>query len=524
MGRALTAWERAQREYEKNSAREAAANFRAHQRELARREREREREAQRVAREVDRENRRRAREAEEQAKLADRQASIASCKQEVMEAEAFLAGLTSLHARPFDPRRLEAQFRQRRARRPLPPAPFVPATFPERFEPTPFARTRYSERDFSVSPLGSVGRRREGVGMLVGGAGVLMLGLGAVWFNTARDSHSGTFVPILACLAGVAGIIGGASLIASVKKLRLQHARDEEAAKARHEAAEDLRASQHREATELARRAFESRRHDFSEQDRLRMEASHKADREAQAAWDEGEDERIEVLERASAGNVTAIEMICEALLPLKFGLKSPWDSITSIADHEVAYRVLTGKAVQLVTHLPALDLVPDRTATMNAAGDRIKYEKLKKSDRVNLYDSFVASFTLHHAMAVFEACPSLEVVEVESCLVEPDRATGEDLERVLLRAKYERNHLASLKMERVDAKAILESLDHEACSIAEPASDVQRMIPRSAVTWATPTNDGLEVPPGLIDLAEGRRLPNPFATPSERGGNHSGS
>jgi hypothetical protein len=510
MAKKLSSWERAQRAREKRDARDEAASHRAGQRAQARQEREWERARLRDEREEERRAKQTERDDLARSKKRRKEEQLEAWRQEVEDIQGFLAGLARLHARPFDLAELQAQFAQRAGPRPLPKRTFTPGTPQAAHQTRTIKRLIFDEVSFEDSP-GS--EKAATAATLAGLGGVALLG-GVIAASMLPDQ---LLVGVGASVVGIAFLVFG--LVRKKNLVEAHKAEQREALKA-HQELDAARTANHK-ADEAARKAeHEARAVEFTKQEAARLHGFRTVEGEAATHWATQEANRNEVMEKAFIGDVVAVELICEALLPLRFEAESPWDPVTTLEDYEVGYAVPDGRTVELLLHLPHPTVVPDRTAEMNSADTRIQYKKLTKTASVETYDAFVGSFALHHAIATFEACPSIQTVVVEACLVVADEATGEDREDGVLWAVYSRDLLARVRVERVDAIGMLENAEHEhKPRKSRSKKQMEPRISREKLTWATLDDEEFDLPPGLIDPSEGERLPNPHTGPdaSER-------
>jgi hypothetical protein len=459
-------------------------------------EKEHERAQVAARKEQERESQRLRREHEKLQKEEEKQALIRGYEAEVSEVQAFLEGITTLHARPFEKAEHEEEYSGRLIARPFLPTTFQPASFGETLEQSsffypPFQPLAYAKwvKDEAAPALPCLGWLAITLGWL--------LPLGSVP------------IYVVPCLGLVV-----VAVVSPIRR-RVLHKRFLEKAEAEHDRLYEKAQSLHEAEAEAKQADFEQRKAAFVAGEKERRHLYETTEEAAREHWEDREEDRVEILEEAAKGNPNALELLVEALLPIPFRLRAPWEPCTNLEDHEVAYQVLPDGNVLLVIHLPDFDLVPGRTAEMNAAGNKIKYLKLNKTRRSEIYDEFVASFSLAHVVSIFEACTAVAEVVVETCLLVADEATGHDKERLLLRAQVSRDALYPLQLERVKASACLSSFDHEILSIGSRAKKVpEPTLDREALTWATPDDEGFEFPPGLIDLSEGDRLPNPHAQP----------
>lgn len=524
MGKQLSSWERAQREREKRRAREEAAQFRARERSARRSERERERAQIRRERENERARKQAEREALARRKESQKQNQIEAWRREVQRIEAFLGQMGGLHRRSFSTNALNHAYDSRIDARPLPDSPFVKDSFgktfqkktfhPRQFDGPLFQDTLWANKAETAKSMKIFGF----VLLALAAVGVLMLFSGSM--GSSGGSQENIFGSTI--LYGVAGfMLSGIFLFVIGARnggaARAGYAREEAEMLNAHQESEHQRRNAH-EANEKKRRvAFDKAVADFEAREVQRQEAWTRFETETASRWAVYQAERAEVLKHARDGNAAAVEMLCEALLPLNPRARSPWESVAEISDHEVAYEVIDATHVAMLIHLPHPDVVPERTAEMNAAGNRIKYVKLNQTRRKEIYENFVCSFALHHAMSMFEACPSVTRVTIECCRIEPNPSTGEDAEVTQLWVVIDQSVLDRIRIERVDPIEVLTNFEHSYKPLKSRSKKaLEAKVDRENLLWATDDDEGFDLPPGLLDPDAVPRPVNPHARPSE--------
>lgn len=504
MGRALSSWERAAREREKERSQARAADARRRERAEARREREREREQRQRERTAEREARQREREMQKEAKETAKREFAESQRAEAATSQAYLDALSRLHCRPFSLASFHAELTSRSTPRTFPSNRHEPVSFSEpypegRFEP----QSPPTELPFGQSPRAARARRVPTLAGAVGGV-VALVGVGADAVATC------SVLAVLLFLASLPFYVKKRSaMLAEFEAERVSELAEFEANERRRRDAFDA-------ALTTSQSGWSARKAEHESKEALR--------RRLFVAWEDGaqrealdaEMDRIEILTKAHDGDEEALMIMIEATLPVALHLPPPEDFDGPCLDEcEVASRVVDGLTVELVVIAPDLDIVPRRHAELNPAGDRVKYKALNEKFRAERYDGFIASLALANAARVFEVMPWLRTVRVECGTMAIDRASGERVERVLLRTEYLAPELDRIQLQHVDPVEVLSRFISERVPVASKKS-LTPQIDRSAVTWASRDDDPEDVPPGLLPEPTPIAWPtNPYAGPS---------
>lgn len=501
MAAKLSSWERAQRQQERENDRRRAADHRATERARARGEREAEKASARRAQERDRSRRRRERERERESAEAAKQAQIDEWREEVEQFDGYLEAVTGFHRYEVDLEGWRAEYAERAKPKNAHHQAFSPAIFPETFETRHFEERVFEPVAYGVS--------RERSQESNGAWALFALAVASV------GAHFYPGVDLPQPLLALALVVLLAIYVVYRALLRARFKTAEQERAARHEEAEQARRAAF-DLSQVQRRAeFDARKAAFEASETERAEQFERQAVLLEDEFDRTEEERIGVLEDAQSGAVGAVELLCEALLPLADLPEAPEDEVGAlVSDHEIGYRVHDGSKIQMLIRLPSLAMVPDRIIEMTPAGTKQRAKAMPDKRRREIYDQFVASFSIGHACRLLKVYPFVRKIEIDATVYEPDPKSGELRDVVVLTAAFEAEKLARLTLARTDPVGALGNFDHAFNALAKAAAaQTPGRVDPDAVTWATPDNRGVDVPDGVLPGWVPPMLRNEFAS-----------
>lgn len=486
----MSPWERAARASERQAERERVSAQRRIERFQASFDRARERDLLRQEREEERAR-----------KLASKKWSAESARREAESSRAYFAALTCMHRVKFSSRRAHDEFAERLRPRSYTGNAFRERYFPERFQPLNFVPTPFADAGSFVAS--AHGRR---LALVRSWTPVLPITTAATGLALGDLSTSG-----IAAGAGLASALG---LWLWTRTATQRAFREEvDSARRQHEAAEELRRLTHESSETSRREAFDARVRAFNQAEWERHAAFDQHESSMVEIARRGEAERVEVLSAVQRGDLGAMAKVLEAALPLDITAETPEGFVgASLNDHEIGFRLLDPRRVELVVLAPSFDVVPDRLVELSASGEKTKSKVIPEKERQAMYNRLIGSLALAGALRVFTALPAVEEVGVEAGAMVLDGATGKPTERVVLRAKFIAAKLDEVNVELVDPLDVLRLFDHEVAPLGGKAVVMAR-IDRETITWAGRDDDLLDVPYGLVPEQRNTQLPpNPHA------------
>jgi hypothetical protein len=506
MGKPVSDWEKWARRRERDRDRDASADrrrreredgaerrgqersnavvLRALERQQVQNENARERERLRQEREQERALEKRRKAQERAAVEQQKRAQIADWKDEVRVLHEYVERLSHLHDRPFNLPALERGFTQRATRRTYEPAPFVPRSEPAAprspaFEPVPFELSSTWQHD----------------------APRYLLAAPAPIAFVTLTSIGGFNVGLVTGLAlALAGVV-------------LFFLRRDRVLKPRHEAIEEQRRAQYDADEERRSAEFGTVLAQFRADEVLRQTNFELVEQRNAAAFEENELLRLSTLFACRKGDPEALVVMCSAIFPVDFDLEAPdgFDG-ASIEDHEVG--VSTGPGlVRVFLRCPDSSIIPTKTLEMSPDETKQKVGKLPEKERSAMYTAFVCSYSLAHVEAVFEACPFVDTLSIETFVPAVDGATGASVDNVLVSATYQRSVVRGIKLSRVDPAASLESVGGQVREVSKRAKLVPLSMPSDDILWL---DSGAKIASpafGLVPGQERWQAPNSFRT-----------
>lgn len=153
----------------------------------------------------------------------------------------------------------------------------------------------------------------------------------------------------------------------------------------------------------------------------------------------------------------------------------------------------VAGDEISLISQVPQLEQVPDKTLGVTEAGNP-SLRKATKSDRHALYKTIVAGYIIVTVKEAFAMAPSIQRVRIVAGRRTPEDAYGRTLIEPLVAAWFTRTNLNGIRWEQTTAIQILNDASDELI-VAEKGT-IKELIPID-----------LKKHPKLTDLAHSASL-----------------
>jgi hypothetical protein len=360
---------------------------------------------------------------------------------------------------------------------------------PEPFVAVPFAKSETKKKD------------RVGTLLILPGP-IVLIGLVPL-----AGAEAGLSASILTAIASI--------VFALLRRARVLMPRHEAAERHRfgvHTYNEEQRAAQHTQwvTQEYARHAQLVAKFHAAEQ--ARKASFDRTERSNASNFEANEALRLVTLEACRAGEAVALVALLCAAVPIDMEAEYPEGfEGAAIDDHGVGF-IVERNAVRLFLRAPELSIVPTKSLEMSADDTKQKTTKLAEKDRSAIYKTFVCSFSLAYAEALYEACPSLTSILVETFVPAIDPGTGETVENVLLSAEYRRDVIGRLNLSKVDPEALLETIHARVREPSKRAKPTALSATRDQITWVTDGERPVDIAFGLVPGQDEWEAPNKFA------------
>jgi hypothetical protein len=265
-------------------------------------------------------------------------------------------------------------------------------------------------------------------------AGAIGIGGVALLYAQALDNWP---IPLVAILAGVAGIVTG-HVFATTQAKQQREAFRNKAAHDVHDGLQNALEALAREQEVLTRAALQNAR------------AAYEAETETKrAAFEAEEDERLRELRELMDGDTSRMREALEAVLPLDLPVPCG-----------MTFDVQSSRVVSIEVDVPEPGALPTTEAKLLASGKVAYKEKSEKRLREQ-YVRLVAGVGVRHASETMLNLPTCERVELRACRTALDSSIGRPTRRVILEVRFDYPTLAPMTMDDLDPVLALQHFDH---------------------------------------------------------------